>query len=129
MKALSIQEPYASLILDGFKTMETRSWKTNYRGRLYIHAGKKEYYHWKDNPDIAWFNPTKERGCIIGYVDIVDCIPTEKVPKNSDEIKYGFYGDGRYAWVLQNPCRISPVAVKGKLGLFNLDEIDKIKGE
>lgn len=47
MKVLSLTEPYATLIKMGMKTIETRSWKTNYRGELYIHASstkmKKEY--------------------------------------------------------------------------------------
>ena len=38
MKALSLTEPYATLIRKGIKTIETRSWKTSYRGKLYIHA-------------------------------------------------------------------------------------------
>lgn len=38
MKVLSLTEPYATLIKNGIKTIETRSWKTNYRGKLYIHA-------------------------------------------------------------------------------------------
>lgn len=41
MKVLSIKEPYASLIKNNIKKIETRSWKTNYRGKLYIHASKK----------------------------------------------------------------------------------------
>ena len=47
MKVLSLTEPYATLIKNGIKTIETRSWKTNYRGKLYIHASSskipKEY--------------------------------------------------------------------------------------
>ena len=47
MKVLSLTEPYATLIKNGSKTIETRSWKTNYRGKLYIHASStkipKEY--------------------------------------------------------------------------------------
>ena len=47
MKVLSLTEPYATLIAKGIKTIETRSWKTNYRGKLYIHASStkisKEY--------------------------------------------------------------------------------------
>ena len=38
MKVLSIKEPFASLIKNKKKYIETRSWKTNYRGELYIHA-------------------------------------------------------------------------------------------
>ena len=42
MKVLSIKEPYASLIMNGDKKIETRSFKTNYRGPLYIHASGKK---------------------------------------------------------------------------------------
>ena len=38
MKVLSLTEPYATLIMKGIKTIETRSWKTSCRGKLYIHA-------------------------------------------------------------------------------------------
>ena len=38
MKVLSIKEPFATLIKEGKKKIETRSWKTSYRGELYIHA-------------------------------------------------------------------------------------------
>ena len=40
MKVLSIKEPYASLLKDNIKHIETRSWKTSYRGEIYIHASK-----------------------------------------------------------------------------------------
>ena len=39
MKVLTIKEPFASLIKDKKKFIETRSWKTKYRGELYIHDG------------------------------------------------------------------------------------------
>ena len=42
MKVLSIKEPYATLIATGNKLIETRSWKTNYRGELFIHASGKQ---------------------------------------------------------------------------------------
>ena len=40
MKALTIKEPWATLIIEGYKEYEFRSWKTNYRGKILIHAGK-----------------------------------------------------------------------------------------
>lgn len=40
MKVLSLTEPYATLIYEKKKRIETRSWKTNYRGELYIHASQ-----------------------------------------------------------------------------------------
>ena len=42
MKALTIKEPWATLIIDGYKKYEFRSWKTNYRGKILIHAGMSE---------------------------------------------------------------------------------------
>lgn len=39
MKALTIKEPWATLIIEGYKEYEFRSWKTNYRGKILIHAG------------------------------------------------------------------------------------------
>ena len=41
MKVISIKEPFATLIMNGDKKIETRSWKTNYRGELFIHASGK----------------------------------------------------------------------------------------
>lgn len=40
MKVLSIREPWASIIINGYKEYEFRSWKTNYRGKILIHASK-----------------------------------------------------------------------------------------
>lgn len=42
MKVISIKEPFATLIKNGNKHIETRSWKTNYRGELFIHASSKK---------------------------------------------------------------------------------------
>ena len=41
MKVISIKEPFATLITNGMKKIETRSWKTNYRGEIFIHASGK----------------------------------------------------------------------------------------
>ena len=120
VKVLSVQEPYASLIVDGFKFAETRSWATNFRGRLYIQASKKEYPGWKQNPNVNWSIPSKERGYIIGYVDVIDCVKANEIT-DKNEMKLGFYGEDRYAWVLQDAHRIKPVECKGKLGLFNFE--------
>lgn len=55
MKALTIIQPWATLIASGHKMNETRSWKTNYRGEVLIHAGKnpKDYTSgcYIDDPD------------------------------------------------------------------------------
>ncbi len=51
MKVLTIKQPWATLIMQGDKRFEFRSWQTKYRGDLLIHAGKgidKTMKNWKD---------------------------------------------------------------------------------
>ena len=72
MKALTIKEPWATLIIEGYKEYEFRSWKTNYRGKVLIHAGKsidkKGKERFKD------YNLNYSCGEIIGEAYITDCI-------------------------------------------------------
>ena len=126
-KALSIKEPYATLIRDGVKRIETRSWKTNYRGELYIHASAckipKEY---RDNEALMSIvgNRTMHYGQIIAKANLVDCIPiTDSLIKEIglDEYICGFYSEGRYAWVLEDVELIEPVKAKGKLGIWEVE--------
>ncbi len=77
MKVLSLTEPYATLIKNGIKTIETRSWKTSYRGKLYIHASStkmpkryKENYELISLVDLDNLN----YGNIICSCDLVDCV-------------------------------------------------------
>ena len=52
MKALSIKQPWASLIAKGIKDVENRTWKTKFRGKVYIHASSKkvDFGNWYDSP-------------------------------------------------------------------------------
>ena len=72
MKVITIKQPFASLIAEGFKEYEFRTWNTKYRGDILIHAGKgidkkamKRYEH---------LNLEYPRGCIIAKAKITDCI-------------------------------------------------------
>ncbi len=98
MKVLSLTEPYATLIKNGSKTIETRSWKTNYRGKLYIHASStkipKEY---KNNEALMSLVDLNELnyGNIICSCELVDCIEMtdkfiEDIKKNKNEYITGF---------------------------------------
>lgn len=130
MKVLSIKEPYASLILHNKKTIETRSWKTNYRGELYIHASQstvaKEYYH-REGLNELIKDIKMNYGHIICKCQLVDCIYMDeeyvrKMEKeNPHEFVCGAYSVGRYAWVLENVEEIFPISAKGKLGIWNYD--------
>ena len=133
MKVLSIQEPYATLIKIGVKKIETRSWKTNYRGRLYIHASltkiKNDSFHCQEVLDLLE-NHELNYGSIICSCDLVDCVEMteefiEKKKKNKEEYICGIYEKGRYGWILENiEVLESPIPVKGHLGLWNMDFIE-----
>jgi len=101
MKALTIRQPWADLILAGVKTREYRSWRVGYRGALLIHASKRKE-QFADVPRSAL------RGGFVGVVDLVNILLTE----DADPSK-------RYAWVFVNPRRIPFVAAPGRLGLFD----------
>jgi hypothetical protein len=121
MKALSVRQPWAFLIACGIKDIENRSWETNYRGRIYIHAGQRfdpnaliELLEMGMSLARALMLHSNQvaRGMIIGEVDIVDCITSS----NSKWFK------GKFGWVLANPeLYEKPIPYKGKLGLFNVE--------
>lgn len=124
MKALSITEPYASLILEGKKHIETRSWYTGYRGRILIHASAtripKEWRH------LLPLIEEPRNGYILCSADLTHCIPMteEWIQKVSESEKsLGFYAPGRYAWVLENVQPIEPFKAKGHLSLWNCMEV------
>lgn len=77
MKVLSLTEPYATLIKNGIKTIETRSWKTNYRGKLYIQASStkipKEYKNNEELMNLVDIN-CLNYGNIICSCELVNCI-------------------------------------------------------
>ena len=126
VKVLSIREPFASLIKNNKKYIETRSWKTNYRGELYIHASiskmDKSIYKRKELIKLI-DNDVMNYGYILCKCELVDCV--EMTEEYIDKIKKeayicGEYQVGRYAWILKN---IEPleniIPAKGKLGIWN----------
>ena len=135
MKVLTIKEPFASLIKEKVKLIETRSWKTNYRGILYIHAGlKKVDYKDKRIQELITYLSKKEMsyGHIICKCELVDCIYMDNkfinnIKKNKKEYLCGRYEIGRYAWVLKVISIIEPpIKAKGQLGIWNYNNKEKI---
>lgn len=125
MKVLTIKQPYASLVANGYKKYEFRSWKTKYRGELYIHAGngidKKRMDMVKD------YKLDYPNGYIIAKVNLTDCIlvdeeMSKKLRKENPKI-YTHNYTGYYAWKLED-VRIldNPVKARGKLSIWNYDE-------
>ena len=143
MKVLTIKQPFASLIALKEKKIETRSWKTNYRGPLYIHAGKStsDECLFSRRPFIDIFkvhdiNSFKELpfGEIIAKVNLIDCIKvTEdngkiardiegKIIAEGNEYCFGYYdcdAEDRYAWIFEDIEEVEHVKAKGKLNLWN----------
>ena len=120
MKAITIKEPWASLIVQGFKKYEFRSWKTNYRGKVLIHAGLS-----KENiDDFNEYNLDISSGEIIGEAYISDCILVDekfdKKLKNIDPNVYANNHVGLYAFKLDKIKKYNKkIKIKGKLGLWN----------
>ena len=129
MKVLSIKEPFASLICYGIKKIETRSWKTNYRGEIYIHASLAKYKidnDKKEKINLLLKNKDLNYGMIICKAKLIDCIYIDddfvnKIKLNENEYLCGDYSIGRYAWVLSDiEVLDEKIPVKGHLGIWNL---------
>lgn len=108
MKVLTIKQPFAHLIIEGYKEYEIRSWKINYRGKILIHAGKgvdKDMLQKVDNYNFNYYS-----GAIIGEAIITDCIFIDeefnkKLLKENNIIYRNDY-IGNYAWKLDNVKKI-----------------------
>jgi len=106
MKAISLHQPWASMIADGRKTIETRSWPTNYRGELLICSTKKP---------IIYGLPTGMALCI---VRVVAC--RRMMEWDEGKARCPVY-DGAYSWFLEDLLKIKPFPVKGSQGFFEVD--------
>ncbi|QSB09687.1 ASCH domain-containing protein [Lysinibacillus fusiformis] len=140
MKAITIKQPWATLIALGEKRFETRSWQTKYRGPIAIHAGKTMDMEYCEYPPIKRAlqrhgieNEDLPLGFVIATAELIDChlIPNElsaagidigKILKG-DELYFGDFMDGRYAWELNKVKVLSePEPAKGKLSLWEWKE-------
>lgn len=129
MKVLTIKQPWATLIAEGIKTYEFRTWKTNYRGRILIHAGKTRANEYseilKKYPNFEY-----KEGYIIAEVTISDCIKVdEEFIKNLEKENKIVYEniinrentDKLYALKITNVRKIIPKEAIGHLSFWNYD--------
>jgi hypothetical protein len=128
MKAISLRQPWASLVVMGHKTIETRSWSTKYRGKLVIHATKRSPV--VDDPELydeAFLrvgNPFKlPKGCVIGECKLLDCVDACWAVRNvkgaEKEILFGDLSPGRFAWILTEIGFYNvPIPAKGAQGFW-----------
>lgn len=126
MKALSLTQPWASLVDHGAKKVETRGWNTSHRGLIAIHAAKgfpkwaKEFASEDENM------PPHELplGSLLCIVKITDTMRTEEAVRRGlitpMESLRGDYSDGRFAWFLEHVISFKPIPCKGALGLWNV---------
>lgn len=111
IRGLCLKEPWASMVANGRKTIETRTWKTKYRGPVLLCASKKP--------------PGPLAGQAFMVVQLKDCRPM--TPADEEAAGGVKCEPGRYAWEIKKIMDIKPFAIKGKLGLFKLDENEIIK--
>lgn len=132
MRVITLQEPWASLIGEGIKVIETRSWPCNQFGELYIHAGLSKI-HTNDirkNELAGWLRGPMHYGTIFAKCTLSDCILiTEEYAQHVKETNprcflCGDYTPGRYAWVLTDIEMIEPIKKSGKLGIWYFDEAE-----
>lgn len=135
MKALSLREPSVALIAAGKKKIETRSWKTSYRGPLYIHASAGKIR--KNDPRARELlelipNEPLRYGMVVCRCTLADCrymgdAFLREMEKDPLEKFCGDYREGRYAWFLEDIQVLSePFPAKGMLGLWALELPDKM---
>lgn len=127
MKAITIKQPFASLIAAGLKEYEFRTWKTKYRGEILIHAGKgvdkkamKKFEH---------LNLEYSSGCIIAKVTLADCIKVDdelrkKLSERNAEIYSSIIKHTEwegYGFKLENIVKTEPIPAKGKLSIWEFE--------
>jgi hypothetical protein len=149
LKCLTLWQPWASLVIAGLKTIETRSWKTSYCGPLAIHAAKTfngpckalcEQSPFREALLKAGFENYRllPLGSLLGSVFLDGCVETEILRPRFDqpplpfgdprytqeELRFGDFRPGRYGWLLGNPRHrlVVPVPLRGMQGLFDISD-------
>lgn len=105
MKAISVKEPWATLIASGKKTIETRTWNTKYRSDVLICASQRPK------------TPASGKAlCVVTIADSREMVKGDQVAAQCNT-----YPNAK-SWVLVNLRKIRPFPVKGQLGFFNVDD-------
>ena len=127
MRAISLWQPWASAIAVGVKKVETRHWKTDYRGPIAIHAAKRWDRHQREFAEIEYalgrLPARLPFGALVAVATIKDCRPTEELEQEVGAIErlYGNFEPGRYGWILTDVRALpEPVPVTGRQGIFRV---------
>ncbi|WP_374019028.1 ASCH domain-containing protein [Paenibacillus thiaminolyticus] len=138
MKAITIIQPWATLIALGEKNFETRSWATKHRGPIAIHAGKKVDREACEMEPIkstlAEYGYTADElptGAVVAIAELTECWSVSRCLRGDiilerdggnemREEAFGYYDDGRYAWEIEAKKWLEvPIPAKGQQGLWN----------
>lgn len=132
IKAITVHQPWASLIAAGLKEYETRSWETGYRGLIAIHAGKTkpklnyaDFGFEDDEPD------PMPLGAVVAVAKLVNCTLTSQLLDEDKisivESEMGNWSKGRYGWQLKILKRFDePIPARGQQGLWDWDGWDGV---
>jgi hypothetical protein len=138
MKAITLQQPFATLLVLGAKCIETRSWSTAHRGPLAVHASstfppkaralcRREPFRrrlaqagitdWSELP----------LGALLGTVRLLECRRVEEIDLDGlseEELCFGDYAAGRWAWFVDSAASLpGPIPWKGQLGVFDIADV------
>ncbi len=121
MKALSLKQPWAELVLQEKKTIETRKWNTKFRGKFLIHASKNV-----DREKMRELGWEKELplGKVVGSAFLKEVVvydSEEKFLRDYNRHLSKNFCNPTYGFVLENVRRIKPFSIKGKLGFFEVN--------
>ncbi len=146
MRALSLWQPWSSLMALGLKHIETRGWNMTYRGRLAIHATatwQPELIRYLKMPrsygnvglilDLLAESGVADwrmlpLGAVLCSVEVYDCRPTEELAGELDEreLCLGNYRPGRFGIMTRNLQRLLiPAPCKGKQGIWDWKQNDR----
>ncbi|HBY21165.1 MAG: hypothetical protein A2Y24_06235 [Clostridiales bacterium GWE2_32_10] len=127
MKVLTIKQPYASLIIKGYKEYEFRTWATKHRGEFLIHAGKTVDTQALKNRFKNYDLGDMPTGVILGKVTLSDCVKitneiAKELKKKDNNVYCGFKGWDCYGFKLENVVEFEEKPkVKGQLGFWNYE--------
>jgi hypothetical protein len=128
-KALSLKQPYAWLIANGYLLVDDRTWGTQYRGPVLIHASKglyEEYYDFlKANTDIPL--PAKDKleyGGVVGIANLVLCSRPSELPTGISRQQRAHFGGVHqeyFGFLFEHATPLTLMPCRGKLGIFEID--------
>ena len=127
MKAITIKQPFATLIAEGLKEYEFRTWKTKYRGDILIHAGKS--VDKAAMKRFAYLDLEYPLGCFVAKAAITDCVAVDdemrEVLRKKDPAIYGGTTENKswhgYGFKIEKVQKMDPVMANGKLGLWEYE--------